>query len=166
MYNFAILLRRTPPPTFSDTSITDRHSDTTIFQLRVYWVRISWSIGSDKIVRTCAAGGSRTLDFLRERRPPYPLGQALRLFILLFTMLAFKSFLTSRQVHPNHLDKSISSFRGSRCPLSSFIVFCIEFLLANSVDPVQTPRFAASEMGLHCLHNRYTQNTQYLEKMQ
>ena len=48
MYSFADLIRRTPPPTFSDTAITDRHSDATIFQLRAYWVRISWSIGSEK----------------------------------------------------------------------------------------------------------------------
>ena len=34
--------------TFSDTAITDRHSDTTIFQLRAHWVRISWSTGSEK----------------------------------------------------------------------------------------------------------------------
>ena len=48
MYSFAGLIRRTPQPTFSDTAITDRHSDTTIFQLRAHWVRISWSIGSEK----------------------------------------------------------------------------------------------------------------------
>ena len=48
MYSFAGLIRRTPPPTFSDTAITDRHSNTTICQLRVHWVRISWSIGSEK----------------------------------------------------------------------------------------------------------------------
>ena len=30
VYSFAGLIRRTPPPTFSDTAITDRHSDTTI----------------------------------------------------------------------------------------------------------------------------------------
>ena len=48
MYSFAGLIRRTPPPTFSDTAITDRHSDTTIFQLRAHWVQISWSIGSEK----------------------------------------------------------------------------------------------------------------------
>ena len=48
MYSFAGLIRRTPPPTFSDTAITDCHSDTTIFQLRAHWVRISWSIGSEK----------------------------------------------------------------------------------------------------------------------
>ena len=77
MYSFAGLIRRTPPPTFSDTAITDRHSDTTIFtaqsslgaDILVYWI--------GKIVRTCASGGSRTLNFLRARRAPYPLGQAL-----------------------------------------------------------------------------------------
>ena len=47
-YSFAGLIRRTPPPTFSDTAITDRHSDTPIFQLRAHWVRISWSIVSEK----------------------------------------------------------------------------------------------------------------------
>ena len=35
MYSFAGLIRRTLPPTFSDAAITDRHSNTTIFQLRV-----------------------------------------------------------------------------------------------------------------------------------
>ena len=48
MHSFASLIRRTQLPTFSDTAITDRHSDTTIFQLRAHWVRISWSIGSEK----------------------------------------------------------------------------------------------------------------------
>ena len=33
---------------FSNTAIKNRHSDTTIFQLRAHWVRISWSIGSEK----------------------------------------------------------------------------------------------------------------------
>ena len=75
---FVCLIRLMPPSTFSDTVITDRHSDTTMFQLRAHWVRISWSTGSAKIARTCAAGGSRTLNFLRERRTPYPLCQALR----------------------------------------------------------------------------------------
>ena len=35
-------------PTSSDTAITDRYSDTNIFQLRVHWVRISLSIGPEK----------------------------------------------------------------------------------------------------------------------
>ena len=30
---------------FSDTAITDHHSDTTIFQLRPHWVLIFWFIG-------------------------------------------------------------------------------------------------------------------------
>ena len=48
MHSFAGLNRRRPQPTFSDTAITNRHSDTTIFQLRAHWMRISWSIGSEK----------------------------------------------------------------------------------------------------------------------
>ena len=78
MYSFAGLIRRTPPPTFSDTAITDRHSDTTNFQLRAHWVRISWSIGSEKSLGHVPPGGTRTLDSLHARRAPYPLGQALR----------------------------------------------------------------------------------------
>ena len=48
MHSFASLIRRTTPPMFSDTAITDRHSNTTIFQVRAHWVPISWSIGSEK----------------------------------------------------------------------------------------------------------------------
>ena len=44
-------------PTFSDTAIAASHSDTTIFQLGAHWVRISLSIGMEKIVRTCAPVG-------------------------------------------------------------------------------------------------------------
>ena len=49
MYSFAGLTRRTPPLTFSETAVTDCHSDTTIFQLRAHRVRISWSIGLEKL---------------------------------------------------------------------------------------------------------------------
>ena len=51
MYSFTGLIRQTPLPTFSDTAITDRHSDTTIFQLRAHWVRISCSVGLEKSFR-------------------------------------------------------------------------------------------------------------------
>ena len=78
MHSFAGLIRRTPPPTLGDTAITDRHSNTTIFPAQS-------SLGADilfywivKIVRTCAPGGSQTVDFLHARRALYPLGQALR----------------------------------------------------------------------------------------
>ena len=53
MYSFVGLIRRTPPPTFSDTAMTDRHSDTTIFQLRAHWMWISWSIGSENQSDIC-----------------------------------------------------------------------------------------------------------------
>ena len=76
MHSFAGLIRRTPPPRFGDTAITDRHTDTTIFQLRAHWVRISWSFGSENR-SDMYHGGSRTLDFLCARRAPYPLGHAL-----------------------------------------------------------------------------------------
>ena len=76
IYGFADLIRRAPPPTFSDT---DRHFDTTFFQLNTHYVQISWSVGSEKNVETCAAaGGRRVLDFLRKRQTPYQPGKALR----------------------------------------------------------------------------------------
>ena len=72
MHSFAGLIRRTPPPTFSDTAISPTATLSSLgANILVYWI--------GKIVRTCAPGGSRTLDFLRARRAPYPLGQALRL---------------------------------------------------------------------------------------
>ena len=76
--SFAGLIRRTPPTTFSDTAITDRHSDTTFSSSELTGCEYPGLLDRKKIVRTCVAGGSRTLDFLRERRTPYPLGQALR----------------------------------------------------------------------------------------
>ena len=100
MHSFAGLMRRTPPPTFSDTAITDRHSDTSIFQLRAHWVRISWSIGSETSFGHVPPGGSRTLDFLRARRAPYPLGQALR-FIPSVAKISKKRFrLIKRKQYP------------------------------------------------------------------
>ena len=76
MYSFASLIGWTPRPTFSDTAITDCHSDTTIFQLRAHWVRTSWSIGSEKSFRHVPLVGVEP-SFLRARRAPYPLGQSL-----------------------------------------------------------------------------------------
>ena len=77
MYSFTSLIRWMPSPRFSDTAITNHHSDTTIFQLRAHWVQISWSNGSEKSLgHTCAAGGRRTLDSLHEWRTPYPLGHS------------------------------------------------------------------------------------------
>ena len=79
VYSFAGLIRRTPPPTFSDTAITDRHSDTAIFQLRAHWVRISRSIGSEKSFGHVPTVGVEPSTSCIARRAPYPLCQALRL---------------------------------------------------------------------------------------
>ena len=54
MYSFAGLIRHTQPPTFSDTAISDRYSDTTIFPAQSHWVRYPGLLDRKKIVRTCA----------------------------------------------------------------------------------------------------------------
>ena len=70
MYSFAGLIRRTPPPTFSDTAITERHSDTTIFQLRAHWVRISWSIVLEKSSgQVPAVGVEPSISWLQGEHP-------------------------------------------------------------------------------------------------
>ena len=74
MYSFAGLIRRTPQPTFSDTAITDRHSDTTFFQLRALWVRVSGKNRSDMCpwwesnprLPACKASTQSTSQALRE----------------------------------------------------------------------------------------------------
>ena len=62
MYSFDGLIRRRPLPTFSDTAFTDRHSDTTTFQLRAHCVRISWSIGSEKSFGRVPPVGAECVD--------------------------------------------------------------------------------------------------------
>ena len=80
MYSFAGLIRWTPPPTFSDTAITDRHSDTT-FSSSEHTGCGYPSLLDRKYLSVEAAGGCRTLDFFGERRTPYLLGQALCTFM-------------------------------------------------------------------------------------
>ena len=74
MYSFAGLIRRTPLPTLQSPTATliplFSSSELTRADILVCWL--------GTIVRTCVPGGSRTLDFLRVRRAPYPLGQAPR----------------------------------------------------------------------------------------
>ena len=79
MNSFAGLNRRTPPPTFSDTAITDRHSDTTFFQLRVITgCEYPSLLDRKKSFGHVPPMGVEPADFLHARRAPYPLGQALR----------------------------------------------------------------------------------------
>ena len=53
MYSFADLISWTPPPTFIDIAITDRHSDTctTIFQLIEYCMQMSCLMVGGRVVR-------------------------------------------------------------------------------------------------------------------
>ena len=69
------------------------------------------------MVRTCAAGGSRTLDFMHEQRTPYPLGQALRIrinLLLLFSPILITTFLPEAQRYV-----TIATLRGVVRPSSS-----------------------------------------------
>ena len=74
------LIRWTPPRIFSDTAITDHHSDTT-FSSSEHTGCGYPSLLDRKNRSVVAAGGSRTLDFLRKRRTPYLLNQALCTFM-------------------------------------------------------------------------------------
>ena len=51
------------------------------------------------------------------------------------------------------LDESICHFRGI---LSFLFYFWWKILLANTVDPDQTPHYVASDLGLHCLPSPFT----------
>ena len=53
--------------------------------------------------------------------------------------------------HCYKLDKSICHFRGVGSIFVAFLLFSMEILLANNVDPDQTPHYVASDLGLHCL---------------
>ena len=64
---------------------------------------------------------------------------------------AVTPYLPSGPIDPYQLDKFISNFRGVWRAFSFLFCFKTVFLLANSEDPDQTPRFAASDLDLHCL---------------
>ena len=65
--------------------------------------------------------------------------------------MQLKPFMPSGLFHLISLDRSISYIRDILLVLllPSFIE--IPVFNANSLDPDQTPRFAASDLGLHCL---------------
>ena len=44
-----------------------------------------------------------------------------------------------------------SPFYGCRIHFVAFILFLMEILLENIVDPDQTSHYVASDLGLHCL---------------
>ena len=53
--------------------------------------------------------------------------------------------------HPYQLDESISNVRFAGLYFSSLFNFLKKLMFANSREPDQTPRFAASDMVVHCL---------------
>ena len=63
----------------------------------------------------------------------------------------FNPHLPSGPVYPYQLDESICKIRDVLCSFSFLFYFEYILLLANSEDPDQTPRSAASDLGQHCL---------------
>ena len=49
------------------------------------------------------------------------------------------------------LDESVCHFRGVGSILLLLFYFGWKILLANNVDPDQTPYYVVSDLGLHCL---------------
>ena len=62
--------------------------------------------------------------------------------------------MTNGLSHPYHLDESTFIFRGigSVFFFSFLFHFSMKFVSANRIAPDGTPRFAASHLGLFCLH--------------
>ena len=63
----------------------------------------------------------------------------------------FNPLYTGRLFHCYMLDTSSCHCRGVRSILSLLFYFLWNILLANNVDPDQTPHDVASDQGLHCL---------------
>ena len=59
--------------------------------------------------------------------------------------------MPSRLSYLSSLDEPISIIRNVWLVFLSLFFIYIPVLNANSVDPDQTPRSAASDLGLHCL---------------
>ena len=66
------------------------------------------------------------------------------------TCYCLHSLYTGGLFHCYMFDKSICHFRGAGSILWLLFYFKANILLANSVNPDQTPRYVASDLGLHC----------------
>ena len=64
----------------------------------------------------------------------------------------FNPLETNGLPHPYHLDECILILRIIRSNFSFLVHFSTKFLLANRIDSDCTARFAASHLGLFCLH--------------
>ena len=66
-------------------------------------------------------------------------------------VITLNPFMPSGLFYHNSLDRSISYIRDVWLVFTA-IVFCRNFLThVKSIDPDQTPRSTASDLGLHCL---------------
>ena len=70
-------------------------------------------------------------------------------FIILIS--GFNTYLPSGLFHPDQLDESISKLGVSGELFFHFTSNRNSCLIANSVDPDQTPHSSAYNLGLHCL---------------
>ena len=68
----------------------------------------------------------------------------------MFTGVFINTFTSSGLFYLNSLDRSISCIRGVWLVFITTVAELFK-LNANSVDPDQTLRSAASDLGLHCL---------------
>ena len=68
-----------------------------------------------------------------------------------YLTMNFNPFMPSGLFYLNFLDQSISSLRGVLSVLIISMFKEMPVVNANSVDPDQTPRSAASDLGQHCL---------------
>ena len=59
--------------------------------------------------------------------------------------------LPSGLFHSYLLDESISDFRGIWCIFFHFYFISSRNSCKQSLDPDQTPHFAVSDLGLHCI---------------
>ena len=75
--------------------------------------------------------------------------------ILSEALCVINPFMPSGLFYRNSLDQFISSLRGVRSVLTITMFIEIPVVNTNSVDPDQTPRSAASDLGLHCLPMSY-----------
>ena len=76
-------------------------------------------------------------------------GSALFDFLIVKTV---NPLYTGRLFHCFMLDESICHCRYEcQVYFVTFILFLIKILLANTVDPDQTPHYVASDLVLHCL---------------
>ena len=66
-------------------------------------------------------------------------------------MYPFNPLYSGGLFHPYILEESICYLRGIRCNFLGLFGSRQKLLLANSGDPDQTPHYAASDLGLHCL---------------